>query len=228
MAFFTTPTGIAVIAAGGSFIAGLVGVSISAWTTRKTHADRLAADEHLADKKFAYERQQAVFKRRFEIAEQMLIDAYRLRSLMAYVRSGISFDGKGESRAADHSESDAIKRSRNVYFVPIERLNKESEFLSAMFARSTTCQAHFGAEAEKAYSLFNQALHQVRVASSLLIEMADGYEFTNGDTMEKLRSDIWKPMAEYAGKDEVGDYIDAGVRTVEVLCRPVLAWISST
>jgi hypothetical protein len=43
LSFFTTPTGIAVIAAVGSFIAGVVGAGISSWTIRRTHSQRLAA-----------------------------------------------------------------------------------------------------------------------------------------------------------------------------------------
>lgn len=222
--FFATPTGIAVIAAASSFTAGLLGVGISAWTSRSTHTERLVAEERLAAKKFTYEQQQTVFKRRFELAEQMLTNAYRFRSMMNYVRSGISF-GEGDSRAADPYESDGIRHSRNSYFVPIERLNKENEFVSAMFAQRTICEAHFGEDCKNAYDLFTQALHNVRISSSLLVEWTGEIEAADKETMQNLKCDIWQPMAKHSGKDEIGTKIEKGVSIVENLSRPVLVWI---
>ena len=43
--FFTTPPGIALIAAVASFVAGLFGPAITSRTMSKTHSQRLAAEE---------------------------------------------------------------------------------------------------------------------------------------------------------------------------------------
>lgn len=211
-------------------------VGITSWTTRSTHAARLAADRDLARQKiqadidlarakFDYDRQQAVFRRRFELAEQLLADAYRFRDMMKYVRSGVSFGTEGSTRPAPNHESDSTKRTRDNYFVPRERLHSENECLAVMFARQTTCHAHFGLDADKAFKLLHEAVHLVRVASSLLVEWSGDTDRADRDTMEKLRRNIWQPMAVQAGKDEIGDKVEEGVRIIEALCRPVLAWV---
>jgi hypothetical protein len=67
--FFATATGIAVIAAGSSFVAGLLGAFISSATMRATHRQRIEADEKLADRKFDFDRQLA--SRKFEFDKEL-------------------------------------------------------------------------------------------------------------------------------------------------------------
>lgn len=228
--------GPAVVAAVVSGIISVVSMFVSRATTVRLHSEKLDADRALAERKvqadidlarekFEYGRRQAVFHRRFELAEQFLADVYRLRSMMRFVRSGASFGGEGETRTAPGAESEAVKRTRDSYFVPRERLHAENEFLGAMFARQTTCHAHFGADADKAFTLLHEAIHRVRTSSSLLVEWTGDHERVDRDLMEKLRRDIWQPMAEHAGKDEIGDKIEEAVQIVEGLCQPVLAWV---
>ena len=59
--------------------------------------DKFDYDKELAERKFALEKAQLIHKRRFELAEALLADAYRFRSLMKYARSSVSFEGEGES-----------------------------------------------------------------------------------------------------------------------------------
>lgn len=228
--------GPAVVAAVVSGVISVVGMLVSRATTVKLHSEKLDADRALTERKvqadidlarekFEYDRRQAVFRRRFELAEQFLADVYRLRSMMRFVRSGVSFGHEGETRTAQGAESETVKRTRDNYFVPSERLHAENEFLAAMFARQTTCHAHFGAEADKAFTLLHEAIHHVRVASSLLVEWTGDHDQADRHTMEKLRRDIWQPMAAHAGKDEIGNKIEEAVHIVERLCQPVLAWV---
>ena len=77
--FFTTPTGIAVIAAASSFTAGLLGTGISSWTIQRTHGQRLTADKELAERRFAYEKELA--ERKFKYDRDL--DEHRLRREIA-------------------------------------------------------------------------------------------------------------------------------------------------
>lgn len=228
--------GPAVVAAVVSGVISVVGMFVSRATTVRLHSEKIDADRALAERKvqadidlarekFEYDRRQGVFRRRFELAEQFLADVYHFRSMMRFVRSGVSFGAEGETRTAQGAESETVKRTRNSYFVPRERLHAESEFVAAMFARQTTCHAHFGADADKAFTLLHEAIHHVRVASSLLVEWTDDHDQADRATMERLRRDIWQPTAARAGKDEIGDKIEEAVQIVERLCQPVLAWV---
>ena len=89
----------AVVAALVSGLVSIVGFMVSARTNLSIHSQRLVFDENqaerkfdfdkelaerrfsydseLAERKFAQEREQIVYKRRFELAEGLLADAYR-------------------------------------------------------------------------------------------------------------------------------------------------------
>lgn len=230
--------GPAVVAAGVSGVIAVVGMLVNRSTTIRLHQEKLSADERLAERKFefdkqlarerfAYDRRQAVFKRRFELSEHVLADAYRFRDLMKFVRNGVSWEGEGESRTVAGHESEAVKRLRSTYFVPVERLQQNSEFISSMMARRNACRAHFGDDAMKAFDAFHGAIHKVRVAAQMLVSMAGDEERGAGDRKlsEKLRRDIWEPMGEHAGENEIGNAIDEGVALIEGFCRPVLEWV---
>lgn len=217
--------GPAVVAAVVSGIIAVIGMLVTRSTTLGIHREKIEADQLLARQKFDYDKQQAVFKRRFELAEQFLADTYRLKSLLDYVRNGAAFSDEGATREASESESESLKRRRDVYFVPAERLIKESDFLSSMSARRESCQAHFGPKAEEAYALMNGAVHKVRVASGLLVSWTNDRREVDTETMQKLEGDIWAGMAEIRGGDTIGADIKKAVALVEEICGPVLKWV---
>ncbi len=76
---------------------------------------------------------------------------------MKFVRNGVAWEGEGESRKVAGHETEGVKRLRTTYFVPLERLQENGEFISAMMARRTTCRAHFGEDAVKAFDAFHGA-----------------------------------------------------------------------
>jgi hypothetical protein len=160
----------AVIAACVSGFITVVGMLVTRSTTIGIHREKIEADQALARQKFDYDRKQAVFKRKFELAEQLLSDVYRFKSIIQFVRNGAVFENEGTSRESNEIESDRLKRRRDSYFVPLERLNRENEFIGVMFARRTTCRALFGPKAEEAFTLLQGAVNRLRVASSLLVD----------------------------------------------------------
>ena len=216
----------------------LVGIVVNRKTIIGVHKEKLGADEKLIERKFEfdkdlarerfkYERQQAMFQRRFELAEQVLADAYRFRDLMKFVRNDAAWEGEGESREIAGHETEGVKQMRTAYFVPLERLQKESEFISGMMARRETCHAHFGGDAVKAFDAFHQAAQGVRVAAKMLMDMAGDDGCDPGDRVlrETFRHDIWETLADHKEDNRIGIQIDEGVALIERICRPVLEWV---
>ncbi|CAH0340393.1 MULTISPECIES: hypothetical protein [unclassified Rhizobium] len=217
--------GPAVVAAGVSGVITVIGMLVARSTTIGLHREKIESDQVLARQKFEYDKQQAVFKRRFDIAEQFLADAYRFRSLLKYVRNGAAFGDEGSTRVQQGGEEEQIKRLRDTYYVPTERLNTENEFISAFFARRTTCHAHFGPKAEEAFLLLQEALHRVRVSSSLLVKWATDHDQIDRALTEELIADIWEGVGELEKKNRIGTDVDRAVALIEEICRPVLNWV---
>jgi hypothetical protein len=130
--FFTTPPGIALIAAVASFVAGLFGPAITSRTMSKTHSQRLAAEEKiaqrrfesdkelsqrksdadiaLAEKKFQLDARLADRKRRQDLAEEVLESFYKIRDVVREIRVPLIFPDEAASRKPTEPESEVVAR----------------------------------------------------------------------------------------------------------------------
>jgi hypothetical protein len=144
--FFDTPTGIAVIAAAGSFIAGLTGGAITSVTMRATNSQRLSVDRELAERKFEFDKELntkkaeadialarekfqldarlADRKRRQDLAEEVLESFYKVRDVIRAVRVAISYQDEAATRKTVEPESNEVAHRRNTYYVPLARLDE--------------------------------------------------------------------------------------------------------
>jgi hypothetical protein len=196
---------------------------------------RIDADERLAEKKFEFDkelaqrkfdldRSQLIHRRRFELAETLLADAYLFRDLLHAARYNVQFGNEGESRAKRENESENLKREKDRYFVPIERLQKHNEFINGFWAKKHSAIAHFGPDAAKAFNLLHQAISNVQIASQMLIDTV-GYPNNDPEFIAELRADLWVGYAKLKNKDDrVAKQIEDGVLLFEKLCQPVLEW----
>jgi hypothetical protein len=196
---------------------------------------RLAVDTELAERKFSFdtqlterrfsqEKMQVLHRRRFEFAEGLLADVYQFRDMMRYARAGVSFGGEGKTRAPQDGESDAVKSSRDTYFIPIERLQRQNDFLSKFFARQYTAVAHFGSDATTAFKLLSQSITTLQTASSVLITTV-GFPNNDNNLIQELQGDLWAGYAKARKEeDKIETQIDQAVNIIERFCQPVLAW----
>jgi hypothetical protein len=165
--FFTTPTGIAVIAAGGSFVAGLVGASISAWTVRRSHKERLAADEKLAERKFEFDNslaerkfqldaRSADRKRRQDLAEEVLAGFQEVEAAVRSIRAPMSYSEEAKDRPRADGETEGAAKLRDVYYVSLARFDGNRAVISALLSRRCRMNAWFGADADAAFQKLNE------------------------------------------------------------------------
>jgi hypothetical protein len=150
---YTSLIGPAVVAAGISGLVSVIGIWISARTTKAVHGERLAfereqaerrvnAEIALAERKFSLDRKLGDHKRRVELAGRTLIAFYQARDVFTWVRSRGIFGDEGNSRQLSVAETEDQKKQRNTYFIPIERLTREKSYspsfsLSAIHLRLT-------------------------------------------------------------------------------------------
>jgi hypothetical protein len=185
------------------------------------------AERDLARYKFRHERKQAVFKRRFELAESWLSDAYRFREMMAYVRNGAAFHDEGKSRDPQGGGAESISRTKDTYFVPVERIQSRNEFIAAFMTKKHECLALFGSASRESFEKFEEAIRHIHTASLTLIGMLqpDGH-FSDKDLGQNLLADIWAGYGRAFNRDDrIEAMINRAVEVAESLCRPVLEWV---
>ena len=159
-------------------------------------------------------REETVGKRKSELAEHVLADFYQAKDIFEWVRFPISYPEEGAARPRNDGENDAEARVRDAYYVPIQRLAKEAEFLGAMQARKYRFVALFGADAGIPFRELKEIQAEIVTAARML---ARGN--ANALHLPDLEAKIWT-MGE---QDDIKRRINHLIGNVEAICRPTLS-----
>jgi hypothetical protein len=180
----------------------------------------IAVTAYFAVKSLRAWRQQLVGKRRFEIAEETIVAAYRVREALEWIRSPASWSGEATDRTKEAGETEAVAQMRDTYFVPLKRIKETSEDFSQLGKTKLLARIHFGEPAEVAIQELIRIRHQVSVAARMLVDHVGD---RNGDLdnkfWEKLRWEIWATDDE---NDQLTPKISLTVKKIEEICTPYL------
>jgi hypothetical protein len=237
---FTSPTGVALIAVLGSFAAGLLGPTITAWTARTTHSQRLAAEKKLAERRFEFDKELSQHKsdadialaerkfqldarladrkRRQDLAEEVLESFYKIRDVVRDVRVPLVHSDEADLRKPQESESEDVTRQKNTFYVPLARLEKHRSDTAALLAKRYRSTAWFGPAADAPFQDVHQTLTDIASASKWLINDVDVQRKAPPHLHKQYTQVIWAE----AGDDSIAAKIDKAVTDIERVLRPAL------
>lgn len=144
---------------------------------------------------------------------------YKFKDIVAAVRSPAAYGDEGASRPRGDNEQAELTRSKDTYFVPLERLHKNGDFLSEFFSKRYRARAMFQTDIGIAFQLASEVVSSLQVSAGMLIR-AVGDERRNPDFWEKLEADIWDGFG--GDQDRLSPKISEAVRLVEGALGPVL------
>lgn len=154
-------------------------------------------------------------RRQTQLAEQLLAGFYGFREKVRYFRSPTSYVGEGASLERLEGETEDHYQARSSWFVPIERIRGEEEFLQRLFGLKYEAMAIYGKKAAEPFEDANQVLGKIQFASRMLMKIAnrqlpiDPVAADNQlDREEKWQKVIWD------GFDEEDDPIFATVSKI--------------
>jgi len=223
--------GPAVVAAIVSGFVTILGNIFSIRSSRSMNAEKIASEKALAERKFEFETdfaerkfryEQAMhdYRRRVEFGEELLAAFYKLKDTVRSVRGPFSFGNEGETRKRREYENEAEARSRDGFYVPIVRIQKNSEFLSDLTSKKYRAQAVFQNEIHRAFELTVEVLNRIQIASNMLVEQV-GQPRLESEFWRKLERDIWETSAPDK-PDELSQKILQAIDIVERTVRPTL------
>jgi hypothetical protein len=153
----------------------------------------IAVTAFFASKSLNAWRNQLVGKRRFEVAEETIVAAYKARDALNWIRNPAAWSNEKIDRKPDSYETEEQKKRRDVYFAPIKRILETADDFAQLGKMRHLCQAHFGDEASSAIDEFFKIRSDVSIAANMLIDHVgepDGTE-ENKEFYKGLRWDIW-------------------------------------
>jgi hypothetical protein len=166
-------------------------------------------------------RTETLGKRKAEIAEQLLTTAYKTRDLLIWARTPVLMSGEGESRKSTESEDDVLRERRNTYFVPIERLARETETFATLQTLKYAVAARFGPDAVKPIAAIVECHRAITFAASMLIHLARCAD----DPVAKKNSidQLSASLGTGPRPDKMDQEIDEAISSIETFCKPVLS-----
>lgn len=182
--------------------------------------ERSAFEGALARRRYDLERALFPAKRQVEIAEEVLGAAYHAAEAMRYARGRFTREGEGETRPPVAGEDESEKRSRDLTFVVIERINKAADAFATLQASAFRFAAYFGPEADDAMMKLLSARHHLQVLVSSLISLP----FTS--FQESTRRTFTQQLYgsdNHEEPDKIESLMAEGVAGIEHACKPVLS-----
>jgi hypothetical protein len=216
----------------------LVGSGISAWVTKSTHRERLATDQNLAERKFeidkelakrkvsadialaerklALDRAFAAWKRRTDLAEEVLADFYEARDIIVAARSPGSFGDEGNTRQKAEWETGDDTRHLNSYYRTAERLNNNSALFAKLAASRNRFLALFGQKAAKPYDEIFGIRGEIFIAVRMLM-------ITHRQRDQGSLS-AWEMTIGWGGQapDPIDVRLNQIIADIDEICRPVI------
>ena len=177
---------------------------------------KIDADIALANRKFALDRALSDWKRRTDLAEQVLSDFYKAQQLFREARVPWSTKGEGSTRVRKKGEDQCKTDHWDALYAPYERLTKSVDFFSEMHVRRFKFMANFGNLAEGPFLVFSRCYNRVATAMGILLR--DEARLSS-ERIEKLEADIGWGLPE---EDDIALQLKSAVETIEGICRPVL------
>jgi len=156
-------------------------------------------------------RGQLIGKRKFEVAEEILVGAHKAKANLAFVRNPVTFTKPGAT-------------PRDTYNVTFERLQQISSELAEFEKTRVLADVHIGSEAAQVISAILQNFHDVAASARLPLLHVDN-PFPMDEHERKAESDrrnAWEFTIWGSANDELTQAVDKGISRLEVLCRPYL------
>jgi hypothetical protein len=228
----------AVVAALIAAVVSVIGLVMNRATVQKMHSERLAFDREqaqrrteaeisLAEKKAAFDKALVLWRRRYELAEQILPIVYEARDTLKYARARVIMKGEGESRAIEEPENEKLRDTRNAYFVPVERLAKNAKPIAELGTLRYASISHFGPESGAAIDAILEIHGHLTTTASLLIELAEAeLEMSNVGARDFRRQQIdplrWALWGALERPDEIDQKLAEAIVQLEATYRPAL------
>jgi hypothetical protein len=169
---------------------------------------------------------QLIGKRRFEVAETSLVDFSLALGALSAVRNPFSGGDEGQDRPNRENDADAIRRLKDSYWVPIERLNKRADVFAPLTKDRMLCKYIFGDYAEEPFEELRQIYNEIQIASSSLVRRArerpigdQVREQREIDRITELEEVIW---GSYDAEDRIHLRLQSAQKKLEAILRPAL------
>lgn len=174
-------------------------------------------------------RVQLVAKRRFEIAEEALVNTFAVVYALQTIRSPMSYSAEGRTRKAGPNETPEQKEKLDYAFVPFERAKTFDAQFAALEKSALLVEAHFDVETSKQMRTLVIARNRV-IGAAMFVHKLGEIRNPSQSTISALNK--WNAVLHESNQTDDPDVSTHDVLSVEIYaakdaivtaCQPYLA-----
>jgi hypothetical protein len=168
-------------------------------------------------------RREAKWKRKYELAEDVLANFYEAHQAIKIIRSPFGFGHEGSSRPKQDNETKEKSQIYDQAYVARERFERNKKSLEKLQALKFRFIALYGKEYEKHFDKFNQTVNKIFFASDQIAmvrlgQYGDDKEFIR-DTMKESRETLYSRTNK---DDKIEMELEEAIKAIEKKCKEII------
>jgi hypothetical protein len=174
-------------------------------------------------------RREAKWKRKYELAEEVLSLFYECKEKISIIRSPMSYVGEGKTRKRNENEKAEETEIMDKAFVFIERYEKEKEPFLKLYILKFRFIAVFGKQANEPFDEIRKIVNEIMFSANKLGKRywrdQGRRNFTDEQfdkhlaEMEKLENIVWST---YEENDVIEQKVDKCIVKIETYCLEIM------
>lgn len=173
-------------------------------------------------------RREAKWKRKYELAEEVLSLFYECKEKISMIRSPAGYVGEGKTRKRDENELSEESEILDEAYVFFERYEKEKEPFIKLYTLKFRFIAVFGKDANEPFDEIKKIINEILFAANRLGHRywkdQGRKKFTEAqfekhlEQMEKYEAIVWSSYE----NDEFNQKVDKSIEKIEAYCLSIM------
>jgi hypothetical protein len=168
-------------------------------------------------------RREAKWKRKYELAEEVLASLYESHHAIKVIRSPIGFGNEGSSREKNENETSQETEIYNQTYVSRERFERNRKPLEKLHTLKYRFIALHGKKFEEHFDKFSQTMNKIFFASDQIAMVKLGQFGEDkkliGEILKESRANLY---ARIQGDDEIEKELQEAMKEIENKCRSII------
>jgi hypothetical protein len=168
-------------------------------------------------------RREAKWKRKYELAEEVLANFYEAHQAIQIIRSPSGFGHEGASRPRQDNETEEEGKIYDRAYITRERFERNKTSLEKLQSLKFRFIALYGKEYEQHFDKFNQNINKIFLASDQIARVrlgqyGDDNEFI-GATMRESREILYLMTN---SEDKIESELEFAIKAIETKCKEII------
>ena len=168
-------------------------------------------------------RRETKWKRKYELAEEVLASLYESHHAIKVIRSPLGFSNEGSSRTKKENETPKETEIFNQAYVSRERFERNREPLEKLHTLKYRFIALHGKQHEEHFDKFHKTMNDIFFAADEIAMVKLGRYGNDRELVEKIIKESRATLYDrIRGDDEIEKELQEAIRCIENECRSII------